>query len=102
LEDSRVDPNPINAEYTAIRRAIDGRHIEVVRILLKDGRVDPAAENNRAIWAAVLHNLPDIVLMLVADHRVVRAGLTDVLAFAKREQHFICADLIMEAMRRSV
>ena len=34
----------------AIRRAADSGHLEIVKLLLQDNRVDPSADNNYGIW----------------------------------------------------
>ena len=35
---------------TAMRMAVKNVHLEIVKLLLQDNRVDPSAENNYGIW----------------------------------------------------
>ena len=59
----------------AIRQASMNGHIEIVRLLLKDGRVDPSDLNNWAIREASIYGHTDIVKLLLDDPRV-RKNLT--------------------------
>ena len=35
---------------TAIRMAVENGHLEIVKLLLQDNRVDPSVDNNYGIW----------------------------------------------------
>ena len=62
--------NPDDGYNTAIRRASTYGHVEVVRMLLKDGRFDPSVFNNRAIrWASTRGHV-EVVRELMKDERV--------------------------------
>ena len=54
----------------AIRFASMEGHIEVVRLLLQDPRVDPSVSNNEAILNAVSNGHTEIVRLLLQDPRV--------------------------------
>src|SRR5690606_10551879 len=54
----------------AIRYASESGHLEIVRELLKDKRVDPSADNNYAIRCATLKGCLEIVQELLKDSRV--------------------------------
>ena len=50
--------------------ASENGHIDVVRLLLADGRVNPAASDNYAIRLASENGRTDVVRLLLADGRV--------------------------------
>src|SRR2546426_6337866 len=67
-------------------------HVDVMKLLLADSRVDPAADNNDAIRSAAANGHIDVVKLLLADKRanpvavgnaaikhVARNGHTDVV-----------------------
>ncbi len=61
-------------------------HPEVVSVLLGDGGIDPAAENNRAVCTASRLGLAKVVQLLLADPRVDPAfGDNRAIFFASRE-----------------
>ena len=51
VKDQSMDPAEDN--NFAIRRAAQNGHVDVVRLLLADARVDPAAHDNEAIQASL-------------------------------------------------
>ncbi|MEK9201544.1 MAG: hypothetical protein AAB944_01080 [Patescibacteria group bacterium] len=53
--------------------------IEIVRLLLTDSRVDPAANNSAAIKNARYWGYTEIVSLLLADSRVDLLSLSDQL-----------------------
>ena len=53
----------------AILIASASGHVEVVKVLLADGRCDPSADNNFAIGWASFHGHIDVVKLLLADQR---------------------------------
>lgn len=63
-------PDPSEFYQFPIEFACGLGHIDIVRLLLKDLRVDPGAHNNSAICHAVFSNHPDVVRLLLADPRV--------------------------------
>ena len=54
----------------AIELACRDGHLEIVRLLLADGRVNPADQNNKAIELACNYGRLEIVRLLLADGRV--------------------------------
>jgi len=73
LADDRVDPTTgcvLYEENDSIKLASHYGQTQVVRLLLKDGRANPAAENNFAIRMASRYGFADIVRLLLADERV--------------------------------
>lgn len=63
-------PDPSEFYQFPIEFACGLGRIDIVRLLLKDSRVDPGAQNNSAICHAVFSNHPDVVRLLLADPRV--------------------------------
>jgi len=61
------DPSALNC---AIRLASEHGHVDVVRLLLKDPRVDPSALDNYAIRLAGANGHVDVVRLLLKDPRV--------------------------------
>ena len=57
----------------AIRHAAANGHTEVVKLLLKDKRVDPTARNNFAIRWAAKKGYQDVVRLLLKDKRVIES-----------------------------
>ena len=53
----------------AIRWASNNGHLEVVRLLLNDSRVNPSANNNEAIQRASKRGHFEIVELLRSDYR---------------------------------
>jgi hypothetical protein len=60
-------------------------HVEIVRMLLADKRVNPAADNNRAIREASRCGHVDVVSLLLADKRVNPADCNN---YAIKWAHF--------------
>ena len=54
----------------AMMKAIEKDNVEVVKLLLADERVDPAAKNNAAFRLAVFKGNEKVVKLLLADRRV--------------------------------
>ena len=52
------------------RRAENG-HLDVVELLLNDPRVDPSAQNNKALRRAKKNNYQEVVELLLKDPRVL-------------------------------
>ncbi|ORY45086.1 hypothetical protein BCR33DRAFT_716428 [Rhizoclosmatium globosum] len=67
LEDSRIDPT-INTNL--FRIAVEQRDGCLVDLLLRDGRCDPAKQNNQALLVASQTNNEVVVSMLLKDPRV--------------------------------
>ncbi|KAI8891883.1 hypothetical protein BC833DRAFT_626368 [Globomyces pollinis-pini] len=59
---------PIGADF---EYAIDKNLVDVVKVLLEDGRSDPSTNNNYAIQLTSAYGFTDIVRMLLDDQRVV-------------------------------
>jgi hypothetical protein len=56
-----------------IRRAVKNGHLDVVRVLLEDGRSDPAYKSNSALSSALLNNDEKMCKLLLTDERVNNA-----------------------------
>lgn len=79
LRDPRVNPNKIVFKYRLRNReeyidspivwASTNGHIRLVKLLLKDSRVDPSVQNHRALVNACKHGHTEIVRLLINDHR---------------------------------
>lgn len=54
---------------TALRGAAENGHVEVVQVLLQDGRVDPAADESVSLWRSALMGRFDVVETLLRDRR---------------------------------
>lgn len=95
LDDGRVDPgfhpteedlqiyqeaidhgedldHPYSITNMPIRMASKYGHLEIVRLLLDDKRVDPTDRDNDAIWSAYENGHVDVVKLLLKDERVTR------------------------------
>ncbi|KAJ3154582.1 hypothetical protein HDU89_007820 [Geranomyces variabilis] len=73
LSDSRVDPmdsDPNELKSNALFAASTADQAKVVELLLQDPRIDPAANNNWAIYAASGHGACSAVKILMLDPRV--------------------------------
>jgi hypothetical protein len=79
LRDPRVNPNKIVFKYRLRNReeyidspivwASTNGHIRLVKLLLKDSRVDPSVQNHRALVNACKHGHTEIVRLLINDQR---------------------------------
>lgn len=65
LKDGRSDPSD-----GPLRRAVENAHTNVIRVLLGDERVDPAANGNAAIREACRYGNVATVRILLSDERV--------------------------------
>lgn len=81
-----------NDEYdSAIGHACDYGNLEIVKLLLADGRFNPAGQNNYPIIIASASGYPEIVKLFLADSRVdptTRSNLA--LRFAVNTNHWLC------------
>lgn len=69
LKDIRVNPcNVRNNMFTCTARNVG--HVEVVRLLLNDGRLDPSINNNKALIDACNGEQVEYVRLLLEDPRV--------------------------------
>jgi hypothetical protein len=62
--------DPTYKDDLALHEAIRNDNVSVVKLLLKDGRVNPGDHNNAAIGIAIENNCAEITRMLLADMRV--------------------------------
>jgi hypothetical protein len=53
-----------------LKSAIDNNYFEIVDLLLKDGRIDPSANNNYLIKRAINESNNKMVELLLKDNRV--------------------------------
>ncbi len=77
-----VDPGTRGS--IGICNAVEGNHLHVLYLLLDDGRCDPTAMDNCALYAALRGGFVDGVVLLLNDHRVrhalVRKKMTGIVA----------------------
>ncbi len=64
--------NPDINPYDAIGKAVENGHIEIVRLLLTDSRIDPSTNNCMTIQKAAKSGHIEIVKLLLADPRIKR------------------------------
>lgn len=70
------DPSRIDKQWEfTLSWASNFGHAEVVRLLLADSRVDPAANENEAIRYASRYGHHEVVRLLLADSRVDPAAI---------------------------
>jgi hypothetical protein len=107
LGDARVDPPPVdqrNMYSHALRLAAALRHVGIVRLLLDDGRADPAAWNSVVLrdvtcQAHDLRGVAAVCRVLLADERADpttdRSAEPSVRAAARwrRRRHWLRAGL---------
>jgi hypothetical protein len=72
--------------------------VKIVKFLLEDGRLDPGANDNSAIYRAVMNCHTEIVVLLLADKRVdpskanvwnaVRSDITDLIDICLKDGRF--------------
>lgn len=72
LADDRVDPNTkdYRESKSALIEAVEGRHLEVLQLLLADPRSDPADYDNELIGIAAWEGNYEAVALLLRDERV--------------------------------
>ena len=86
LEPFEGHPDPSELSQFPIEYACGKGHIEIVRLLLKDPRVDPGAHHNSAICHAVYSEYPDIVRLLLT-YETVDPTIQDNLVLTYAIQH---------------
>ncbi|NDA63205.1 MAG: hypothetical protein EBX50_14370 [Chitinophagia bacterium] len=86
LEPFEGHPDPSELYQFPIGYACGMGHIEIVRLLLKDPRVDPGAHNNSAMCHAVYSEYPDIVRLLLT-YETVDPTIQDNLVLNYAVQH---------------
>jgi hypothetical protein len=64
-----ADPQVVPSEF-AFQEACHRGYTRVVSLLLKDGRVNPGADNNKALMYAVQFKRTEVVRLLLSDPRV--------------------------------
>ncbi|KAJ3381927.1 hypothetical protein HDU80_001663 [Chytriomyces hyalinus] len=100
LADPRTDPNL--PYWSALELAVRDRRLAIVQILLKDDRVDPAANDSEVLYIACSSWNPDeeLVSALIADGRVdpnCRAGALLLTAISLGRPGIV--DALMEGAR---
>lgn len=92
LAHSCVDANSI-----AIDLAARAGHVEVVRLLLKDGRINPGADDNYAIRWAARRGHTEVVRLLLEDGRVDPTDVNDeAIRLAIQKGHVEIVKLLIE------
>jgi hypothetical protein len=67
--------------------------------MLNDYRVDPISNNNLAIMRASMAGYIHTVRVLLADDRVVKAGLDEAIREAQESNHHNIVDLLIGTKR---
>ena len=87
-------------ENGAIRWAAQNGHLEVVKLLLADSRVNPAALNNKAIQWAAEEGQTEVVKVLLADSRVdPAANNSRIIGKAAKNYHSAVVKLLLADSR---
>ena len=60
----------------AISKACENGHVEVIKVLLRDQRIDPTDDSNRALVCASLFGRYKVIELLLEDPRVLNSDLT--------------------------
>jgi len=63
--------NRVDAASICVEDLLYNADEDVLRVVLHDGRADPTANSNAALWSAVHHGLENAIDLLLADCRVV-------------------------------
>ncbi|KAI9341138.1 ankyrin repeat-containing domain protein [Obelidium mucronatum] len=84
LKDPRVDPSSpaslCKHDNSCLYMASSNGHFGVVKRLLADSRVDPVADECRALRAAYLNGHMEVSKLIMMDRRVVAAGKDSTIA----------------------
>jgi ankyrin repeat protein len=93
--------NPAEQNNKAIISASSHGRLEIVKLLLKDPRVDPSAKKNKAIERASYHGNIEIVKLLLKDNRVDPSDQKN-KAFINAVEfgHYKVASLLIRSDRR--
>jgi hypothetical protein len=82
------DPRSWNS--FSLTEAVLNGHLEVVKLLVSDPRIDPAVNNNLALQQAAFRGHTEIVRFLVADERVDPSQYKNVAVRVYRDCNFLC------------
>lgn len=82
IADPRVEMDETSQNYNMLIHASGYGHVEVVRVLLEDGRIDPINAENGALSAAIRNGHPKVMELLLSDRRVRESNLFNVLYIA--------------------
>ena len=78
LDHPDVDPVRVGTTgVSLIREAVVEGHVDILRVLLEDGRCDPGEDDNGAIGNAAMNGKVEIVQVLLEDPRVDPGGGED-------------------------
>lgn len=88
-----VDPSYSN--NLAIGNAAGIGNIEILNMLLRDRRVDPSDNDNRALYMATLHGRSEVVRILLAIEDVRNANLSDSFISAAKHGYLDIVDLFL-------
>jgi ankyrin repeat protein len=98
--DPAIDKRLNGRGKSAIRLASKNGHVEVVKLLLNDPRVDPSAENNYAIRLASENGHVEAVKLLLNDPRVdPSAENNDAIRWASKNGHAEVVKLLLNDPR---
>jgi hypothetical protein len=67
------DPNTkfsAKSDVDIMNQAIKNNYHNVIRLFLKDGRIDPSYYNNKLLKYAIQHKSTDCIMLLLSDERV--------------------------------
>jgi hypothetical protein len=87
LEDPRLRPQH------GVASIVEGGRLEILKHILEDGRLDPAAENNLALLRAVQYGDPSLVDALISSGKVETSDQVVLSAALARGSTTICLRL---------
>ena len=89
--------NPAGGNSFALRSAASRGHVEVVRLLLSDGRADPRAEDSLSLRYAAGNGYVEVVRLLLLDGRADPAALdSDALRNAAKNKRVEVLKLLLD------
>lgn len=88
--------NPSAFGNAPIQWAAQYGHLEVIRLLLSDPRVDPSVEDNYAIQMAAQYDYLEVVRLLLSDQRVDPTNLDNApIRYASANGHLEVVQLLL-------
>jgi len=94
------DVNVARSDNHALGLAAQYGHIDILKLLLKDKRVDPSGDNNWAIRFASENGKYESVKLLLKDKRVDPSACSnDAISYALKRKHLVIVDLLWSDKR---
>lgn len=95
----------VTPSSTHIKWAVSGYHVDILKMLLKDGRVNPAEDNLSALSSAMNNQYMDIFKILLKDKRILN-GMGDNLGYfldrAVTDRRYEYFDLLLKNFKYSM